>query len=231
VPRREAQPDDLDQATVRDAVLLYTCQLAELVRAGGDLGAVAEVVGPFPPSIGPDEHFWVSAPYALRKHRSMGDGSWSAPMIIAGGTGAFGVGLLAGSVIGNASASSRARRQAAADAVPRWVVTEHGALHVSRYGFYLAAQAPCPWPWESVTSATMVGPGSVHMSGDSVRGPVSWIIDSDWSELVFVLWALARHPTHPQLLSGGWLPPGWVQWAVAHNQPVPTTFPGLNSGT
>lgn len=225
--RRQAQPDELDQPTARDAVLLYTAQLAELVRVGGDLRAVAEVVGPFPPSLGPDEHFWISAPYGLRKYRSLGDGSWSAPMFIAGGTGAFGAGLLAGSVIGNASASSKARRQAAADAMPRWVLSEQGALYISRYGFYLAGPAPRPWDWASATSATMVGPGSVHMSVESTRGPIAWIIDSDWSELVFVLWALAQHPAHPQLLSGGWLPPGWIRWAAAHNQPVPSTFPGL----
>jgi len=50
----------------------------------------------------------------------------------------------------------------------------------------------------------------VHLQGNGQDGATSWIIKSPWSELLFVLWALAVHPAHPQLLTAGWLPPGWL---------------------
>jgi len=92
---------------------------------------------------------------------------------------------------------------------------EHGGLYVSAYGFYLhAARGVFRWPWSAITAAEMVGPAAVHFNGDGERGPISWILRSDWSELVFVLWALPEHPRHPQLRTGAWLPPGWLSWAA-----------------
>jgi len=140
------------------------------------------------------------------------------------------MGLLAGSVIGNARAKAHARAQAAADATPRWVPIEQGTLYVSRYGWHMHTPSVLSWSWPSTTSASMMGPAAVHVTGDSTSGPVSWMLESDWAELVFVLWALVRHPRHPQLLSGGWLPPGWVEHAMGHNKPVPPSMLGLNPG-
>ena len=45
---------------------------------------------------------------------------------------------------------------------------------------------------------------------------MSWIIQSDWAELLFVAWAVIRHRRHPQLVTGGWLPPGWVERATQY---------------
>ena len=53
-----------------------------------------------------------------------------------------------------------------------------------------------------------------------------WAIASDWAELVFVLWALARHPRHPQLINGEWLPPGWLEHAEAFQHPAPVATNG-----
>lgn len=70
-----------------------------------------------------------------------------------------------------------------------------GMIYVSAYGFYLSGEGGLyPWSWG-----------------------FSWILRSDWAELVFVTWALAVHPRHPQLLTGGWLPPGWLDWAAGHH--------------
>jgi hypothetical protein len=60
----------------------------------------------------------------------------------------------------------------------------------------------------------MAAPAAVQISGEGANGPISWLLSSDWAELIFVSWALARHPRHPQLLSGGWLPPGWANHAA-----------------
>lgn len=70
----------------------------------------------------------------------------------------------------------------------------------------------CPWR-ASVTSATMARPGAVQISGNSEHGPVSWALCSDWAELLFITRALTRHPRHPQLIDGQWLPPGWLDHA------------------
>ena len=75
-----------------------------------------------------------------------------------------------------------------------------------------------------MTSASMVAPESIHFSGQSSTGPVSYLVSSEWAELIFVLWALVRHPSHPQLIAAGWLPPGWIDHANRHGQPV---APGL----
>ena len=48
------------------------------------------------------------------------------------------------------------------------------------------------------------------------------MIRSDWAELLFVLWALVRHPRHPQLGNGGWQPPGWQDRCRANGLvPIP----------
>jgi hypothetical protein len=45
------------------------------------------------------------------------------------------------------------------------------------------------------------------------HGPISWILESHWAELAFVLWAIVRNPQHPQIIDGSWLPQHWAQWA------------------
>ncbi|WIX82014.1 hypothetical protein QRX50_15230 [Amycolatopsis carbonis] len=148
----------------------------------------------------------------------------STPFVF--GTGALGVGLVAGSLVGGAVAKSRARTAAAAAAVPRWVPVEQGTLYPSAHGFYLHTPRVLAWNWPAITGATMVGPGMVHITGESKSGPISWLVQSDWAELVFVTWAFAVHPRHPQLVTGQWLPPGWVDHARFHQHP-PDPVPGL----
>jgi hypothetical protein len=87
---------------------------------------------------------------------------------------------------------------------------------VSTHGFYLQTQSAglLPWSWGALVSAAMTARSSVHLQGLTAHGKgVSWLLRTPWAELVFVLWALARHPQHPQLLTGSWLPPGWVEHA------------------
>ncbi len=228
--RPKHQPNPSPAWTHRDDALLYTCHLARLVHQAGDLSGLAQVIAPFPAELGPDDRLWASGPFVLREYRALGDGSWQTSGFIAGGTGAFGAGLLAASLVTNAATKNAARARAAADATPRWHPIDHGTLYVGRYGIVLHTPAVLPWTWTEITSATMVWPGGVHFTGTSSRGPISWVLESDWSELVFILWALTRRPTHPQLLGGGWLPPGWTDHAGAHPQTVPPGLPGLTPG-
>ncbi|WP_326566010.1 hypothetical protein VSH64_29580 [Amycolatopsis rhabdoformis] len=212
--------------TQRDEVLRYTCHLAMLMGQGHDLGHLQEVLAPFPPTNARDERLLAAGPFVLSDFRALGDGSWNVSTPFVFGTGALGVGLVAGSLVGGAVAKSRARNAAAANAVPRWVPIEQGTVYLSEYGFYLHTPRVLAWNWPSITGATMAGPGLVHLTGDSQNGSVSWLLQSDWAELVFVAWANAVHPRHPQFVTGQWLPPGWVEHARYHQRP-PDPVPGM----
>ncbi len=217
--------------TSRDEILLYSCRIADTIRSGGDVSVIPEVLAPFPPPLSPLERLWAAGPFTLLDFRTLGDGSWQTNSFLVGGTGKVGMGLLAGSLIGNAAARSRARSAAAADAVPRWVPIDQGMVFASQFGFHMHTPSVLSWSWESVTGANMVAPGAMQFSGESRNGPVSLMLQSDWAELIFITWAMARHPRHPQLVSGGWLPPGWVGHAATHRQSVPARFPGLGPGS
>lgn len=205
--------------TDRDAALLHTCRVVAVLQERGDVTAFPEVVGPFPPAR-VDEQFLATGPFTVWSWTALGDGSWSVSTPSVAGTGTLGLGLAAGSILGGAIARRRARREAAAAAQPRWVPISHGALYVSQHGFYLHTPMLLTWHWDRITTADLLAPGAVHISGTSTDGPVTWLLHSNWAELVFVLWAMARHPRHPQLLTG-WLPDGWAERARAMHQPVP----------
>lgn len=211
--------------TYRDDVLSYTCHLAALMAGDADLGQVEEVLAPFPGRNVAGERFWATGAVVVSDFRAIGDGSWSVSTPMVFGTGALGVGLVAGSLVGGAIAKSRARRAAAAATVPRWVPIAHGALYLSAYGFHLHTPQVNAWHWAGVTGAEMVAPGVVHVTGNGKSGPVAWLIQSEWAELLFVTWANAVHPRHPQLVTGQWLPPGWVEHANWHGR-LPAPPPG-----
>ncbi|QKV78285.1 hypothetical protein [Amycolatopsis sp. Hca4] len=211
--------------TQRDEVLWYTCYLAALLAGGQSTQDVHEVLAPFPPTIGGDEKFWACGSFVLSDFRALGDGSWQVSTPVVFGTGAVGLGLVAGTLVGGSIAKSRARRAAQAAAVPRWVPIEQGNVYLSQYGFYMHTPSVLRWPWTDISGLSVVAPATVHFSGNSEHGPISWMLQSDWAELLFVSWALAVHPRHPQLVTGGWLPPGWVEHARFH-QRAPRAAPG-----
>ncbi|MGH7744419.1 MAG: hypothetical protein ACREQ5_06295 [Candidatus Dormibacteria bacterium] len=206
--------------TTRDEVLSYTCTLAAELAAGGPVTSAWEVAAPFPTTLGEELPLWGSGAFTLHEWRAPGDGSWQPNQTIAFGTGAVGAGLTIGSLLGGVIGNSRARRAAEAAATPRWMQTDGGGLYLSHRGFYLDTARVVAWDWTSVTSATMAKPGAVQISGNSEYGPISWALCSDWAELLFITWALTRHPRHPQLIDGQWLPPGWLDHAQAHHQPI-----------
>lgn len=224
--RQKPQVAAIPPWTQRDEVLRYTCYLAAMMAGGHDLGQTPEVLAPFPMANADDERLWATGQFVLSDFRALGDGSWqvSTPMVM--GTGAVGLGLVAGSLIGGAVAKSRARAAAQAASVPRWVPIDHGALYASRYGFYLYTPQVFRWNWEGMTGASVVAPATLHFTGESTNGSISWLLQSDYAELLFVTWALSRHPRHPQLVTGGWLPQSWLQHAEAHGR-QPDPVPGL----
>lgn len=203
--------------TPRDEALLHTCRLAHLMITGGDPFQVQEVLAPFPPQFA-GERLWASGPFTLWDWRALGDGSPEIPP-----TSLIDFALGSAAVIKRLFDINRAVRRAAEDSIPRWVKVASGRLYTSAHGFYFYTDESqpqvYPWPWEGITSAELLGPGSLRFTGTNRHGPVTWLLTSDWSELVFVTWALARHPKHPQLLNG-WLPPGWIEHARSWNHQV-----------
>jgi hypothetical protein len=215
VRRRRRSPDPA--WTARDDVLRYTCMLADELAVGlsRPVASAAQVAAPFPTTLGEQQPLWASGSYTLHAWRAPGDGSWQANRTLAFGTGALGGGLVLGMLVGEMIGNSRARRAAEAAAIPRWMQIGHGTLYLGHRGFYrYTPQLLAPCEWADITAATMTGAGAVRISGNSTDGPPgTWLLCSVWAELLFVTWALTRHPRHPQLIDGQWLPTGWLDHA------------------
>ena len=167
-----------------------------------------------------NEIAFASGPVTVDSFYAVGDGSYSTSSTVMAGTGMFGLALgaatLAGSAIGNASRRSRA----AADATATWRPIVQGSVVVSSEGFYLLdATQKLDWDWASIDMMQVTAFTSIVLQGRSTNGPITWRIHSDWAELIFVLWAMSRHPQHPQLADQSWIPQGWAEWATAQGYP------------
>lgn len=92
-----------------------------------------------------------------------------------------------------------------------WVTIDYGVLAVSTAGFYFETEASVnPWDFASIIGAEIMEPGKVCVTGESQRGPVTWLVVSPWAELLFVMWARTQDPHHPQLATHDWIPDGWM---------------------
>lgn len=195
--------------TDHDSAVWHTCDIASRLLGDG-LDKRPAVPSPFPPQLAEGERLLVEGAYDLSTYRPVGDGSHTPSSGVFLATGRTGLALTAGFAVVRAAGNRRRAEHAWQDAQPRWVVDERGALWVSTAGFYLhTPNGLRPTPWRSVRAATLAGPGAVQLHLTSRDGEQSWLIQSWWAELMFVLWALAVHPGHPTLQAGAWLPPGW----------------------
>lgn len=147
--------------------------------------------------------------------RAIGDGSYERSSTFAWGTGAFGLALAAGTIAASAAGNASRRKRAAADAQEAWRPLFGGSLFITTEGFFIQTmQGLFRWSWDAVDLMQVVGFNVAIMQGRGAEGPVTWRLTSEWAELVFVLWALRRHPRHPQLRDGSWLPANWLPWAT-----------------
>lgn len=210
-----------------DSALWHTCEIATDLVHRRPVVAGLEVLAPFPPAP-PDDRFWASGPFALSDLRAAGDGSYVHNSGFFFATGALGLAATAATAVGRAAGNANRRRAAEAAATPRWTVIDSGTVYVAPSSFTMhSVHGLFAWPYDGIHAAQMVGPGQLHFQGQSESGAVSWVLASDWAELVFVSWALRRHPRHPQLVSGGWLPPGWLARCRAHAYATRLTSPAL----
>ena len=199
----------------RDAALWQTCRLTAARAAGRPVHPAAPLPSPVRPQLGDAETLLATGPFTRYVYDAGGDGTYRRSSGFFFATGAVGLAATAAVAAGQAIGTSRRRRQAREAATPRWVRAGTGVLTVSTHGFYLSGpQGLAPWAYDAVGSCTVGRPGLVDLSGRSTEGPVRWLLESDWAELVFAMWALGTYPDSPELLSGAWLPPGWLHRAT-----------------
>ncbi|MEJ2866371.1 hypothetical protein WCD74_01255 [Actinomycetospora sp. OC33-EN08] len=200
--------------TEHDSALWLTCEIAAQLARGGPVDPPQRFAAPFPPAYDPTEEFWAGGTYEIARFFAAGDGSYmhhSGAVFGGGLLGlAFGATMAAGRAVGN---SSR-RKAAEAAATPRWYKVEAGNLFITGAGVYLRNdRGISSWSWFDILMGEMVGPRDLMFQPQNSE---QLIVSSDWSELIFVLWAMRRFPTHHQLLTGGWLPPDWLSKAAAY---------------
>ncbi len=193
--------------TDHDDAILTTLRIVRSLLAG-DRSAIKNVVADFPAQIAAHERLLVTGPIDVLGFRAQGQGTYlhqGPPLVVGRETAASAV-TAAVIVAGN----RKRRRKAILDAQPRWVLDAQGAIWVSTAGFYLRTPSGLyPWSWDAVRAARLVEPGAVRVDGDGSASAVSWVLRTEWAELLLLLWTLARHPAHPQLRDGSWLPSGW----------------------
>lgn len=197
------------------------------------LAEVPSVSTVMAPSIGEGERVVADGRFTLLDFIAGGDGSYvhkSGGGFIAMGRPAFIVGSAAGMALGaaaRAAGNSNRRNAAWAAAQKQWRQIDVGGINISQFGFYLhTVNGIHVWNWWSISAAELVAPGQVSISGDSQNGAIRWIVQSEWAELIFTMWARARHPQHPQFLAGRWVPPGWADRVRASEYDLPHVSDG-----
>ncbi|MFE9568444.1 hypothetical protein ACFYMW_08075 [Streptomyces sp. NPDC006692] len=200
-----------------DDHLLYTCGVVHDLVAGrlANRPSLATMA-----RLEPGERVLAVGPGARATWRGLGDGSYVHTSTMAFGSTGFVVGSMVGSALGN----SARRRQAQANAQPRWVADGHGEVTVTdrRVNF----GHPQSWlnlPWTGLDTVDLVGPDVFQCAFHSIHGNGYFTVQlhSLWASLIFALAAHAAFPAHPRLLSGSWLPPDFEARCAAAGRACP----------
>lgn len=219
--------------TAHDSAIWRTLWINDLIDAG-QFHTVPPSPTSFAPYLGQGERVVAAGPYTLYDFVAGGDGSYVHK---SGGGGIFlsnnpglmvaGAAFMAANAAGRAIGNASRKRDAEMRAQQQWRQVGGGILHVSQYGFYMHDMNGLhAWSWSPIRAAELVGPGKMVFAGNSDRGAVQWIVESDWAELIFTFWSRIQHPDHPQFRGGTWVPPGWVQRVEASAYDLPQLTSG-----
>lgn len=209
-----------------DTALWTTCRIVAELRSGRTPDD--RVPTYFPLRDG--EQPYAGGLVSIDEFRAAGDGSYQTSNAYAFGTGTLGLAMTATTLAVNAAGNSARRAEAEANAAITWRPQVRGQIVITDQGFYLVDEfGVVSWDWASIDMVQVAAFGCVVLNGRSTRGPVTWRVVTDWAELLFLLWALNRHPRHPQLVDGTWMPAGWITWAAAQGYPPLLTHPQLTS--
>ena len=194
----------------RDSALRYIAMLAHDLLQGRRPASAATIHAPFPAQFAPDEQLWSIGPFRLYDFRAPGDGTYVEDQSWFFATGGVGLALTAAFYGARKAGNARRRGEAAAALVPRWIEIGAGDLYTGTHGFYMHSPAGLwSWSWNDIQSSDVMGPAWVRFTGEGPGGQVNWSIVSDWAELLFLGWAMARHRGHPQLVTGNGWPGVW----------------------
>lgn len=214
--------------TDRESILWQTCSYVAALVEGREPAPPSEIMTTFVPQGGPADMLLAQGPHERLSFRALGDGTYTHDSGYFFATGPAGLAASAGVAVFRAAGNSNRRHAARAAAQQRWVVEDSGHVTVGTEGFHLAThEGVFYWTWGSITAASLVAPENLEMYGDSTVGPVHWILHTPWAELIFVLWALRRHRRHPQLVTGTWLPPGFLDHVADQGYRAPIPSPVL----
>jgi len=158
------------------------------------------------------------SPYRRNIWAPGGDGTYVQKSTVVGGFGVLGIALGAATLGGSALANAARRQRAKRAMAPRWRPIDDGDLYVSSHGFYLSTRqgALLGFGWDCITQITREGSGALCFHAQLASGgSFDFQLCCDYSDLVFLLWAAARNPGHPQIrdavsdlqLYGGGSPP------------------------
>ena len=217
---------DDSQWTERDDALWSTAEIAVLLNRGS-LEQRRPLAVPFAMRLGGhEERILAHGPFQLFSWTAPGDGSYMQNNSMMVATGRGGLAMMAGFAAARAIGNSSRRRQAEAMSQPRWMQIDHGTLSVGNFGFYLHTPSGIhAWSWGGIHLASLTAPGQLSIDGMSDGGPVKWLLNSDWAELVFLLWASVCSPQHPQMTARAWLPEDWLTKAMVFTTNNPG-YPG-----
>lgn len=194
-----------------ESARLLTCVVTSELLEGRAVGAVTAT--PFALHR-PARCAYVSGPIRVLELRAAGDGSYLHSSGFVVGTGPMGLALLAGSLIGNATGNALRRQRAHHDAQLAFRHQLDAIVYVTDVGFVLHNyEGVFSWHHDAIDAMQVVGPGVALMQGQAIDRRVTWQLLSPWAELMFVTWALERHPDHAQLLDGSWFREGWLAYA------------------
>jgi hypothetical protein len=193
--------------TERDSVLYATCEIVrDVVR--GDVEQRPLMVHTFPLTF-TGEKVLASGAYELGVWGAAGDGSYQHSSFIAGGAGLLGISTLAATAVASAAVNQSRRSAAAAAARNGWNFLDHGVVHISTHGVYFQGTGGTRFfGWDSITDGDLAYQTMFRYSATMHDGTIeTFLMTSDWAELVFALWAYARHQNHPRLNDGQWIDP------------------------
>lgn len=217
--RKRAEPPGLSR---HDSAIWHTIDIMQRVERGGlDQRPTQQTM--FRPHIGTGERVLSWGNYQLCEFTAAGDGSYAHNNSMFFATGGVGLAMTGAFAAGRAIGNSRRKAQAAADARQCWRQLAAGNIFVSTHGFYFHEPSGLlTWSFGSVSGMEVVGPAAVTIMGTSDRGQVYWLLNSEWAELVFTLWAHIMFPDHPQLRSMAWIPAGWQERTTAAGHALPS---------
>ncbi|MFE7948215.1 hypothetical protein [Streptomyces sp. NPDC057426] len=202
-----------------DEYLWHTCDILADVSQGNS--ARRPLVATTAPLRSGDRAL-VAGPALKSTWRALGNGRYQHNQVVAFGRPSFVIGSQLGAAIGNASR----RREAARNARPRWVSDGTGEVTVALKGAYFVhptnPNGSAHLYWSGLSQIDLVAPDVFQTHYVSVaNNPITVRLHTPWASLIFAMAAYCNFPSHPRLLTRGWLPPGFEERCAALGRPCP----------